>query len=377
MLSPFRENQILCCPDSITGRMETIMIINTTHLKEVYLKSVKKLAIDEHFYAIQNAKNYVLSTYGRLFKLLGNGHHKAVKSQYLYGDEAYKILFDDLETEITIPVYQLMSRVFFPEEQIFRLYNPHFSDYNKRWKVEDLQIVRTKEAYVNMLCTKMAGEKIQSERNSFEGRWNLPKGETVQNALKVLYRNMKTRATNKKYKQLNPQYKYSTMSQEWLDNPSAFKAYWLDKIYFYPGKLTLDKDIMGFGNTNHYAAGLVIPIPVYINDIFVRSASRLGYCISEHTRKDGTKYYTVPMNVFALEDEERKNIICDNYEEALKAGRKKKANYIRKIVTKERKMGYIPNYILDVIEQWAELCEAGQIRIWEPEFRNGKGCVHQ
>lgn len=40
-------------------------------------------------------------------------------------------------------------------------------------------------------------------------------------------------------------------------------------------------------------------------------------------------------------------------------------------------MGYIPNYILDVIEQWAELCEAGQIRIWEPEFRNGKECVHQ
>ncbi len=377
MLSPFREIQISRCPDSKTGRLETTMIINKAHLKEVYLKSVKKIATDEHFYSIQNAPNYVLSTYGRLFKLLENGHHKIIKSQYLHGDEAYRIQFSNAVTEKTILICNLMAKVFFPEEKVFRLYNPHFADYNKRWKVEDLKIVRTRDEYIKILCAKMAGENIQLEGNSFAGRWNLPKNETVQNALKVLYRNMKTRATNTKYKERNPQYKNSTMSQEWLENPSAFKAYWLEKVYYYPGKLTLDKDIMGFGNTNHYAAGLVIPVPVYINNIFIRGTSKLGYSISEETRKDGTKYYKVPMNTSVFENDEKKNIICSTYNEALQAARKKKANYIRKIVAKERDMGYIPNYILSVMEQWAELCEAGQIKIWEPKHQSVKGCENQ
>ncbi len=57
---------------------------------------------------------------------------------------------------------------------------------------------------------------------------------------------------------------------------------------------------------------------------------------------------------------------CDTYIEALRAGRNRKANYIRKVVADEREKGYMPEYILEAMEKWANRCELGLVKMWEP-----------
>lgn len=351
---------------------EKTMVIKYENLHEIYLKQVTLIAYDEHFFSVNNAKQYVLSTYGRLFRLLEGGHHTMVSPIFYKGEEAYAIFYDgDIETT-TVLISTLIANVFFPNEQIFRLYNPYASSgkHTYRWKLEDLHIIKTKEQLVNALLAKMAGEALQVEtelkKHSIEGGWNLPAGTDYARKLCTLQAGMHTRSTNIKYKQRHPQYAETTISKEWLDNPAAFKQYWLDNIYYHPEKLVVDKDIMGFGNTNCYAEGLVVPVPAYINDIFVRGTSKLGYCISQIKRKDGTIHYKIPQSVYVLDGDREQDIYCDTYNEALKAGRKRKAEYIRKVVNKERVLGYIPEYILDVMAQWADRCEIGQIQIWEP-----------
>lgn len=61
-----------------------------------------------------------------------------------------------------------------------------------------------------------------------------------------------------------------------------------------------------------------------------------------------------------------KDYICNSYVEALQAGCSKRANYIRKIVAKERKARFIPERILAAMEKWANRCELGLIKMWEP-----------
>lgn len=41
-------------------------------------------------------------------------------------------------------------------------------------------------------------------------------------------------------------------------------------------------------------------------------------------------------------------------------------------MNKERKDGFIPEYILETMEKWATLCEAGKISIWEPSDETKK-----
>lgn len=348
------------------------MKIKYEYLHEVYLKQVKLIAQDEHFYSIKNAEQYVLSSYGRLFRLMDGNHHKMVEQTFYKGEEAYMIAFDGATKETPIIISQLIANVFFPNEQIFRLYNPclNGTKHEYRWKVENLHIIRTKEQLAEAFLAKMEGNTVQTDsdlkNHILSGGWNLPKGANYIEKLHTIQAGIHTRATNEKYKQLHPQYSETTISQEWLDNPAKLKQYWLDVIYYHPEKLVADKDIMGFGHTNHYAEGLVVPVPVYINSIFVKSTSEFGYCISQHKRKDGTIYYKIPQSAYIFEGKREKDIICDNYYEALIAGRKRKADYIRKVVGKERALGYMPEYILEAMEQWADLCEAGHIKIWEP-----------
>jgi len=56
----------------------------------------------------------------------------------------------------------------------------------------------------------------------------------------------------------------------------------------------------------------------------------------------------------------------DKYTDALVAGRKRKADYIRRIVEVESKAGFIPEYILCAMRRWADRCELGLVKIWEP-----------
>lgn len=346
------------------------MKIDAQKLHELYLCNVKPIAKDERFYAVPNAKKYAISTYGRAFKVSTDRKYDKLKVVYKKGEEAYCILYDDATEEKTVPISKLLSTVFFPDLQVFRLYNPKLYPHKRRWKIEDLHIIESKDQLIETFLAKMNRRVLQCpeelRNHIFIGRWNPPKNQNIQKALNRLYASLKTRATNQKQKIWHPQYSSTTISEEWAKNPELFKQYWLDVQYYHPEKMSVDKDILGFGNTNHYAKGLVIPIPVYINDIFTRNTSKLGYCIIKQKRKDGSEYYKIPQNAYTFNGEYEENIYCDSYADALKSGRKRKADYVRKVVDKERQAGYIPEYILEAMEKWAVLCEAGKISIWEP-----------
>lgn len=346
------------------------MKIEASKLHELYLCNVKPIYNDERFYEIINAKMYTISTYGRAFKQTSNGKYIKLDVVYKNGEEAYNIIFDDTGIETTVIISKLLSEVFFPNVSIFRLYNPELYPHKKRWKIEDLHIIESKEKMIETLLAKMnrcvpkCSEELKT--HTFVGRWTPPKNQNIQKALNRLYASLKSRAANPKQKIWHPQYSTTTISDEWSNNPALFKQYWLDKQYYHPEKMSVDKDILGFGSTNIYAENLVIPIPVYINDIFTRNTSKLGYCIIKKRRIDGSVYYKIPQNAYVSNGKYEQNIYCDTYDEALKAGRKRKAEYIRKVVNKERILGYIPEYILEAMEQWADMCEAGKIQIWEP-----------
>lgn len=53
----------------------------------------------------------------------------------------------------------------------------------------------------------------------------------------------------------------------------------------------------------------------------------------------------------------------------MRAGRNRKADYIRKVVADEREKGYMPEYILDAMEKWANRCELGLVKLWEPSLK--------
>ena len=56
---------------------------------------------------------------------------------YKNGEEAYCILYDDATEEKTVLISKLLSTVFFPDLQVFRLYNPKLYPHKRRWKIED------------------------------------------------------------------------------------------------------------------------------------------------------------------------------------------------------------------------------------------------
>lgn len=97
------------------------------------------------------------------------------------------------------------------------------------------------------------------------------------------YWNMKSRATNEGMKASHPQYKDTKVCDDWLNNPDSFYQWFIDNLYFYPGELALDKDILGFGEQNIYSPQYASLVPVYVNNAFTCDDSKSGlcYCIKE------------------------------------------------------------------------------------------------
>ena len=345
--------------------------IDAKKLNEICVYGVKPLAFDERFYSVPNATDYALSTYGRLFVKSDYEHfyRKVPRKLDSKGDEYYQIKFNHKEEKENVPIKKLMVMVFFPEEKGF-LYPYQNQIFRwKKWRIEDCHLIKSNEQYIEVLKSIIEHREPEYsadlKNHTFINRWTSPKKQHINNKLNRTYADMKSRATNQKVKKRHKQYAETTICKQWLKNPAAFKKYWLYNQYFYPGKTSFDKDILGFGKTNEYAPGLAIEVPTYINDIFTKSSSKLGYCISKNRKIDGTYSYQIPSNAFIFDGKE-KNLVFDTYIEALQAGRKRKAEYIRKVAKKERENGYIPKHILDTMEKWANLCELGLIKIWEP-----------
>lgn len=342
------------------------MLIDNKNLHEVTLKKIKVIAPDEHFYAVPNASEFALSTYGRLFKTTPDGRCKREKILYHKGKESYTVHFDDSSSPRIIPIRKLMELVFFPELDHVYLMNPKTISGKYRWKLEDLHVLQSKSDIVEFIVSKIERREPQYDGNregcTFKNRADFNKPLRAKAA--QIYWNMHSRSVNPKVKGANPQYENTSISESLTFE--VFNKWYIANFYDYPGKLSIDKDILGLGLTNRYEIDKIALVPVYINNVFTKSNSQLGYCIYEKTRKDGKKYYKIPGNAFTLDSQHQKDILCATYSQALREGRKRKADYIRAIIQKEQDAGYMPKHILDAMEKWADLCELGLVKKWEP-----------
>lgn len=346
------------------------MQIDVSDLTELHVGRVPLLTDDERFYSIPNAKNYACSNYGRLYRKTDEGGYNKVPMLYVNGNEAYSISFDDTKTEKIISIRKLLAMVFYPSERGIYLYCRNWNPFDeKRWNVENLNVLRSKDEIVEAILSKLEHRTPTYEDfNCDNGFQNQPQTkERINKVLHQKYWNMRSRATNIKVKQRQPQYQDTTISNGWLNNPESFYSWYMKHTYYYPGNLSVDKDILSFGTTNKYSSEYVTIVPIYINNIFTGdSRSKLGYSIQEKERADGTKYFLLPATAYRFKGETLKQVACDTYIEALRAGRNRKANYIRKVVADEREKGYIPEYILVAMEKWANRCELGLVKMWEP-----------
>lgn len=342
------------------------MIIDNKKLHETTLKKIKLLANDEHFYIVPGAEKYALSTYGRLFRTMPHGGYSRVNPMFVRGEEAYQIYFDNKPEPDTVTIRKLMAMVFFADHPGVYLVNPKFATGKFRWRLDDLHVLYDRGNVVEYILSRTENRDPayadEQKGSTFINRADFDK--PLRKQISSIYWGMHSRATNPGLKKRHPQYQYTTIDPEL--SLEKFTDWYLDNWYDYPGKLVIDKDILGFGRENCYKLGFISFVPQYINNVFVASNSKFGYCITEHAREDGEKYYKVPGNAFTLDGDSQKNIIFDNYAEALQAGRKRKADYIRAIVAKERAAGYMPPHILDAMARWANLCELGRIPMWEP-----------
>jgi len=342
------------------------MIIDNKKLHETTLKRVKVLANDEHFYIVPGAGKYTLSTYGRLYKATSGGGHNRVNPVFNRGEEAYQIHFDGKPEPETVTIRKLMAMVFFPNHPGIYLMNPKHATGKRRWRLDDLHVLHDKEDITEYVLARMERREptYDDSQKKIEFANRADFGKSLRKQISSIYYGMCSRATNPGLKKRNPQYQDTTIDPELT--LEAFIDWYLDNWYDYPGKLVIDKDILGFGRTNCYKLDLIAFVPQYINNIFTESNSKFGYCITEHTKENSKKYYKVPGNAFAQDGRKQRNILCDDYAQALQAGRKRKADYIRAIVKKERAAGYMPKHILDAMSRWANLCELGKIEMWEP-----------
>ena len=338
------------------------MKIDARKLKETIIKKVRKIAENERFYEVPNAKDYILSDYGRLFY-----KGKLQKPVYVNGEglynEYYHIQFDNTIYAGLIRIDRLIALTFRPDEKIGTLINPHRTNDKFKWRVIDLHIVRNKGEMVNYIQSKIDGVtptyKGAGEKHGFINRIEYSRG--IRRTIQSSYFSAKGRATNKGFKKRNPQYEDVTMCDEWLNSSKAYADWFITNDYYYPEPLELDKDLITFGIGKIYSPETCCRLPHHINRLFSSKANKLGSKIQRKKHLDGTYVYW-------YHDEKNGNIY-NNYLDALRQMRKDKAEQIRKAVKEEREKGYMPEYLLEKMSQWADLTEMGLIKMWEPDMK--------
>lgn len=348
------------------------MKINTRNLKEIYGKNIKTIANDERFYQVPDASDFIFSTYCRLFELNELNQYQLVPLKYESPWRYYRIKFDNEDVPRMMSINRLAGLVFFPDIPNAFL-EPFHDDWNwKSWNIENLHLFkgskeqRRKQRVERILALCERREPKYDDElksHSFFRRFSLPKGIKLSFKLSRDYRNMKSRSLNRGTKSRNPRYKNTRICDDWRENPDAFKQWWIDNRYDYPGEeLQLDKDILSFGQADIYAPECCCFVPRRINDIFTASNSKLKYSITKRKNKDGAIIYVIPPNAFGYGE----TFSSPNYFEALNEGRRRKAEMIRRIVEEERYIEYMKPHILDAMERWANLIEMGKIEMLEP-----------
>lgn len=224
--------------------------------------------------------------------------------------------------------------------------------------------------YIDARCNgripRLSDDQLQID---FCNRYIAANGKTVRHELYQARNNMITRATNKLFKFFHKRYSNTTIEEEWVRNSEECISYLMTQLYYYPdGRLVVDKDILGFGIANRYAPGLATYVPEYINSIFTSATGKYGgYSIQKKKHKDGTVVWYIPGQAMRPAGKQPLGgIVCETFLEALIAGRKRKAQYIRDVASYERERGYVPERILEAMDKWADDVETGKQKMFEP-----------
>lgn len=226
-------------------------------------------------------KDYALSNFGRLYKRTDAGAwHRVPMEEYGMRD-CY-----DVDGK-TVPVLTLIKRVFFYGMDV--CLNKSKKKYP--YKLEDIKINNSTEKNELLLFTD----------------------ESINEWVNKKYRGIYIRSTSPAFKAQNPQYKNTTMSDEWKTNPNECKQYLLDISYYYPIPLEVDKDLPSFGRIDEYREGNVILLPKYINNMLIKRNSQYGYGIKQKITQKGDIHYTFTYPRYA-DNTERASMTFDNYE---------------------------------------------------------------
>ena len=349
------------------------MVIDNKQLHPQYVPIIRPPAgvINEYFYAVPGASDYVISDYGRLYKKTENNSYHKVKMTTQNGEDAYPIQFDAEDDTKIVPVRKIMAMTFFPDEKGIYLKNPVFGLYAdpvKRWSLYNLHVLKGKNDITEYIMSKIERREPNYDDSQkhieFKNRPELDM--PFRKYINRMWSNMRSRASNPGTKKRFPQYADTTIDPELMESSKLLGQWCLDTYYDYPEKLEVDKDILGLGETNRYQIGLIALVPNHLNKIFIRGKSELGYGISEKVNAKGKKFYKIMGASFEYDGYKPEDKCCDTYIEALQTARKMKADYLRRIAVKERADGYLPNFIVNAIEKWANRCELGMIKMWEP-----------
>ena len=310
------------------------MIINTDNLRISLPHKVKRIDKKEVFFQIPGHKRYLLSNYGRLCQMTDTG---AWHIQHMEQDNL--IDFYEIDGK-RYPILALIKCVFFNGMDV----NLEKSNNQNPYMIEDIIVNHSKEEKNELLLFTKKG---------------------INEWLDDKYTGIVRKATNLGYKAKNPQYKNTTMSEDWLKNSDHCKQYLLDMKYYYPEELDVDKDLISFGTINEYREGNVLLLPGYINRTITRGYSKLGYGISQNTLQDGKFSYShvYYIDIFSKEQVSR---TFSNYFECLEFARQKKFEQLHNIVEYEWEQGFLPEYILELLEQLADGIKSGTIKLREP-----------
>lgn len=309
------------------------MEIDTYSKRILILNRVKRIEKSEVFFEVPGHKDYALSNFGRLHKRTETGAWHSVPMEEHGMIDCYEV------DGKTVPVLTLMKIVFFYGLDVSLTKSRGMYPY----KLEDIKVNDSKEKNRLLLFTDRG----------------------INEWLDVKYRGIYIRATSPAFKIQNPQYENTTMSEEWRMNPNKCKQYLLDISYYYPTPLEVDKDLPSFGVIDEYREGNVVLLPKYINNMFTKRNSQYGYGIKQKITQNGDIRYTFTYPRYA-DSTERASMTFDNYAECLNAARQKRWEYIHWIVEKEWELGYLPEYILELMETLASETIRGNVKLLEP-----------
>lgn len=333
------------------------MNIDARKLKEVYIHHIELTEPDERFYVIPIAQDYAISTYGQV-RHIPTGKKARYGLTDMYYDQGYWIIPNNETQEKVISTQKLMIMTFFDGKGRFL---KRRGDYllKHRWDVRYQHLLMDKSDLIEWMQAIFEHRSPRYPRRQQRHKFTHQMNYASRTDADCLYWNARQRATNDHVKEIKPRYKDTTMERALIEDKRLFEAWFLQNQYYYPEKLELDKDLLGFGEKNCYHRKYMCLLPHYLNDFFCPNRSKYGYGILKKV-KDGVTYYTVPSPAGEARTK------CATYAKALELGRKRKADKIREMAEKEKKMGYMPRKLIKTMLKWADLCEEGKIRMWEP-----------